>query len=132
MPPIESILHETIAEGWRVAPLLHERLRRDFPEGTAVLTVHQGHETERHEVPVDQLGPLLDRWCRHFPQARLEYHPESAYGFVAQAGCHCSCEGSAGCCMAKGAGRTRLLVVIHQSKNAATPAKNRGGAFSTT
>ena len=35
-----------------------------------------------------EIAPILERACRNFPLASVEYHPDNPYGFVAEIRCH--------------------------------------------
>lgn len=114
-------MHEKFAEGWRAATYVGGGLLSDFPGAMVEVSIEAGDRVERRVCRVQDAGRVIGELCRNFPRASVYYHPDSAYGFIAQVRCHCSHEKAPGCCRAQGHERARVLVVLQPTAEQDTP-----------
>lgn len=81
-------MHEKFRDSDKAASYVASGLRNDFPDATAeVIQILKTRPRKTH-CEVSEIGPVLQRMCKKFPMASVEYHPENPYGFVAEIRCH--------------------------------------------
>ena len=116
-------MHERFAEGWRAAGYVSSGIATDFGEDSIhhdaliEVTLHARGKVARKVCKAHEVGKVASELCHGFPRATVYYHPDSAYGFVAQIRCHCGHEKSSGCCRANGAERATVTVVLAQDSS---------------
>ena len=105
-------MYKRLLEGWRAAAHIGEAVQKDFGESRMEIFSERIEGSDTLVCDSSELAGKLVRFCKNFPMAELFYHPDSAYGFVAQVRCCCSHETIRGCCRANGCSRSRILVLL--------------------
>lgn len=115
-------MEENFAEGWRAAAFVAQGIAADAPtacpggETMLEVTLHKRGKLVRRFCFLDTLERVVGALCAEFPRAVVQYHPDSAYGFIAQIRCICGNIGSEGCCRFDGHDHATVTVVRIQEK----------------
>jgi hypothetical protein len=80
------------------------------------VTLHKRGQMVRRFCFQEGLEGVLHALCTDFPRAEVQYHPDSAYGFVAQIRCCCGSTGSQGCCRCSGQDSASVTLVLSRKK----------------
>ena len=70
------------------ASYVAEGLAKDYPDAVAEIIQVVRNHPRTVTCRVEEIFPVLERACRDFPLASVEYHPDNPYGFVAEIRCH--------------------------------------------
>ncbi len=81
-------MREKFRESDKAASYVSTGLQSQFPSATAEVIHVARNWPQRVTCDIREIGPVLQRMCRSFPMAAVEYHPDNAYGFVAEIECH--------------------------------------------
>lgn len=121
-------MHKRFLEGWRAAAHIGVAVQEDFGDSGLEIYVDRQEGSEAYVCRTGEVAVQLARFCNQFPIAELHYHPDSAYGFVAQVRCCCNHEMVRGCCREEGCSRSRILVLL-QSEFNPLPEERRKAVF---
>lgn len=75
---------ENFREPGKAAAYVSAGLTHDFPDATAEVIWLAPKRSAQRLCAIDEIGDVLKQLCRDFGPARVEYHPNNAYGFVAE------------------------------------------------
>lgn len=81
-------MHEKFRDSDKAASYVTSGLTSDFPDAQAEVIQVLRNRPRRVSIDIAHIGPVLQRMCRKFPMASVDYHPENPYGFVAEIRCH--------------------------------------------
>ena len=85
---LEWAMVEKFREADKAANYVTTGLMHDFPEATVEVIQVFKNRSRRATCATKDVGAILQRMCKRFPMASVEYHPENPYGFVAEIRCH--------------------------------------------
>ena len=120
-------MREKFRESDKAASYVSSGLLSQFPSATAEVIHVARSRPHRVTCEIRELGPVLQRMCRSFPMAAVEYHPDNAYGFVAEIQCHG--ESNKGSFRARKPDRERVVILLTRINGkdvivGSTPAKS--------
>ncbi len=75
---------ENFREPGKAAGYVAAGLTHDFPDATAEVIRLAPRRSRQRFCAIDEIGDVLKDLCRDFGPAQVEYHPNNAYGFVAE------------------------------------------------
>ena len=81
-------MQEKFDDPAKAANYVAEGLAKDYPDAVAEIIQVVRNHLRRVTCRVQEIGPILERACKGFPLASVEYHPDNPYGFVAEIRCH--------------------------------------------
>ena len=81
-------MYQTFNDSAKAVDYVATGLARDFPDATAEVIQVVNNRPRRVSCKISEVEALLQQACKGFPKASVEYHPENAYGFVAEIRCH--------------------------------------------
>ena len=81
-------MQEKFDDPAKAANYVAEGLAKDYPDAVAEIIQVVRNHPRRVTCRTQEIGPILERACKGFPLASVEYHPENPYGFVAELRCH--------------------------------------------
>ncbi len=103
-------MREKFRESDKAASYVSSGLLSQFPSATAEVIHVTRNRPRRVTCEIREIGPVLQRMCRHFPMTAVEYHPDNAYGFVAEIECHG--ERAKGPFRARKPNRERIVILL--------------------
>ncbi len=75
---------ESFRESGKAAGYVSSGLSHDFPDATAEVVQVTGRGCKQRVCETKDIHQVLKEMCRDFGPSRVDYHPNNAYGFVAQ------------------------------------------------
>lgn len=75
---------ETFREATKAAGYVSSGLTHDFPDATAEVIRMTSHRQRQRSCSVADIEPTLAEMCKGLGSTYVDYHPNNAYGFVAE------------------------------------------------
>lgn len=75
---------ENFREPGKAAGYVSAGLSHDYPDATAEVIRLAPKRSAQKLSPVTEIEGVLKEMCRDFGSSQVEYHPNNAYGFVAE------------------------------------------------
>ena len=77
-------MSESFREAGKAAGYVSSALSHDFPDATAEVIHVTARGSKQRVCETKDIDQILKEMCRDFGPSRVDYHPNNAYGFVAQ------------------------------------------------
>ncbi|MDK1020945.1 MAG: hypothetical protein QGD90_04850 [Candidatus Hydrogenedentes bacterium] len=84
---VTRFMTESFREPGKAASYVSSGLSHDFPDATVEIIRLAGHGRKQRVCETKDIDEVLKEMCRGSGPSRVDYHPNNAYGFVAQIDC---------------------------------------------